>query len=366
MRSWILALAIVFAAASLALMGCSQAAPAPVASPTSAPKAAAEPTKAAAAPTEAPKAPVATATTQAAAKKSDFPAAGKSLTVIVGTTAGGPNDVAARLLAPHLEKELGIPVQILNKPGAGWQVGITEISLAKPDGYTIGLTPLPQTITIYMDPQRKAVFGKKDLEPLAMQVVDPGVIAVKADSPFKSVNDLVEAARANPEKIKTSDTGILSDDHLGILQLQKLTGVKFAIVHYEGTAQEVPALLGGHIDAIFGNAGDFLPQVKDGSLRVLGVMDREESKYHPGVKTMEAQGLKFYSSSSRAISMPAGAPKDVVDALSGAIKRASDQAEYKKKMDDLGLAPSYMDPAATGAYWTEMEEQVKPLMELAK
>ncbi len=301
-----------------------------------------------------------------AASKVDFPAKGRSVTLILGTSAGGSTDIGARILAGPMEKLLGTRLQVENKPGAGWQIGLTALARSKPDGYTIGFAVIPQAITNYLDPDRKAVFNRKSFQFLGMQVVDPGNIAVAAGSPYKTLKDLVDAAKANPGKVKASATGILSDDHLAILQLQKLANVKFAIVQFDGSAPAMTALLGGHTDAYFGNVGDTAPQFKAGGVRVLGIMDKQESPFLPGAKTVESQGWKLYSSSSRGLIAPAGVPKETVKIFADAIKRAMEDEEHKKKMNEQGLTMRYMDPSQMEAYWIEMEEQVKPLVSEAK
>src|SRR5512138_9391 len=228
------------------------------------------------------------------APAAEFPAKGKSITMILGTSAGGSTDVGARILPAVMEKDLpGTRIQVENKPGAGWQIGLTALARSKPDGYTIGFTILPQTITNYLDPERKAVFNRKSFQTLGMQVVDPGVIAVKASSPYKTLQDVLDAAKANPGKVKASATGILGDDHLAILQLQRQTGIKFAIVQFDGSAPSMTALLGGHTDVYFGNVGDTVPQFKAGEVRILALMDDQESPLVPGVKTTFAQGIKL-------------------------------------------------------------------------
>jgi tripartite-type tricarboxylate transporter receptor subunit TctC len=296
----------------------------------------------------------------------EFPIKGRPITIIVGAAPGGPNDVAARMLAPLLEKQLGTPVQILNKPGAGWQLGTTQLTQAKPDGYTIGYAPIPTIITIYLDPDRKAVFNRQSFQMLATHVLDPGAIAVRADSPYKNVKDLVEAAKTNPGRIKASHTGVMGDDHLAILQFEKVTTTDFAVVGFDSSSTAVTALLGGHIDVDFDNVGAFLPQVKAGGLHVLGIMDRVETRYYPGVKTLEAQGFKVSSSSTRTIVMPAGAPKEIVRTLSAAIRKAMEDPEHQRKMDELGFPLKYADPEQTAAIWDEMEAQVKPHVAAAK
>ncbi|MHB1161099.1 MAG: tripartite tricarboxylate transporter substrate-binding protein, partial [Chloroflexota bacterium] len=115
---------------------------------------------------------------------------------------------------------------------------------------------------------------------------------------------------------------ILSDDHLSILQLQRLTDVKFAIVHFTGGAPQSTALLGGHIDVGFENVGLYAAQKKAGKVRILAVMDRERSKFMPDVPTAEEQGFKLYSSSNRPLSAPAGTPKEIVWFISSAMEQA--------------------------------------------
>ncbi|MBI3943349.1 MAG: hypothetical protein HY326_10085, partial [Chloroflexi bacterium] len=203
-------------ALSAALGGASLiAACAPAATPTAAPPAAAAPTQAPAAPTKAPAAPTqapaaptkaveptkaaAAPTSVAAATKPpapptavptpavDFPAKGKAITGILTFAAGGGTDIVGRAMVPGLEKALVVPVQIVNKPGAGSATGMSEVALAKPDGYTVGLTAIPTFSTTYLDPLSKPVYKRGDFELVARFAVDPLGIAVKSDSPYKTL-----------------------------------------------------------------------------------------------------------------------------------------------------------------------------------
>lgn len=169
----------------------------------------------------------------AASKKVEYPTKGRAITIIVPFAPGGANDVAARVQAPALEKELGVPVVVVNKPGASTQIGMTQLVQAKPDGHTLGLLTLPGAMLAYLDPARKAIYSRKDFQVVALQSWDPNGIAVKTDSPHKSLKDLVEAAKANPEKIKIGTSGLLSTDHMVLLMLQRIAQVKFAIAHFE-------------------------------------------------------------------------------------------------------------------------------------
>jgi tripartite-type tricarboxylate transporter receptor subunit TctC len=302
-----------------------------------------------------------------AAPKVVFPAQGKTISLIVPYDAGGAGDVGARLLAPYLEKELGGTVEVVNKPGAGSQIGVTEVARAKPDGYTIGFTHLPATIAVYLDPERQAAFTRASLQPLAMYVVDPSAIAVKGDSPMRTLKDLVDAAKANPGKVTVGDSGILSDGHISTLLLQQASGTKFAVVHGAGGAKGIADLLGGQVQAQNLNlSGNNIALAKSGEIRLLGIFDDSTSPNYPGVTTAKSQGYNFSVATSRAISAPAGTPKEVVTALSNAIKRAMAAPEFMAKAAASGLSLRYMDPGELETYWTDLETRVKPLIDLAK
>ena len=308
-------------ALSLVVVACSQPAPA---TPTQAPAKAAEPTKAAAsAATSTTAAASSTAPSKAAeptkaaapATKVVYPEKGKAISFIVQYAPGGGSDVAARVLAPLMEKDLGTPVQVVNKEGAGGQVGFTAMTTSKPDGYTIGWVVLPTVITTYLDPERKAVFSRKSFDLIGMHDMDPGIVAVRSDSPYKTMKDLVEAAKKNPEKIRACTAGILSDDHIAILKTEQLSGAKFAVVNMDGSAAGRTALLGGHIEAFYGNQSELTSQVKSGDVRLLAIFDKKRSAYYPDVPTAEEQGYKIEGGVHHGLALPAGAPKEVFDAL---------------------------------------------------
>jgi len=300
------------------------------------------------------------------AEAAQFPEKGKAITILVPWAAGGSLDLSARLLASDLEKFLGTPTQVVNRPGASGQVGTTQIALAKPDGYTIGVTALPSTNTIYLDPERKAAFGRKDLAPVACHTSDPVAIGVRTDSKYKTLKDLIDDAKANPEKIKAGDAGILSVHHLAIELFQKATDTRFAIVHFDGGAPGITALVGGHVDVTFDVIGTMASHIKAGTIRILGVMGKEASRFLPEVQPLQAMGLKLYMSTSRAYSAPAGTPKEIVDILSGAIKKATEGEEHRKKLADMYTTVAYQDAAQFGAYWDELDAQLKPLVEQIK
>ena len=290
----------------------------------------------------------------------------KAIQMIVAFPAGGSTDIGARIVAAAAEKELGQPVVIVNKTGAGGQIGFTEAARARPDGYTLVFINLPGVNTIVLDPERKAVFGVDAFVPLINQVLDPGMIWVRNESPFKTFADLIEAARKAPGKISACTTGILSDDHLAILMTHEAAKVEFRIVHFDGGAQQVTGVLGGHVDVAFDNVGGVFKRVQSGELRALAVTDHERSKFLPNVPTTKELGYPtIISSSTRGIAVQKGTPKDIIKALETAFQKAMANPDHVKKMDDVGLALKPMIGEEYAKYYADQHKQATKYTEWA-
>lgn len=299
----------------------------------------------------------------APAKKVEYPTQGKTITMIVPVPPGGSMDVGSRMLAPLLEKDLGVAVQVVNKPGAAHQVGLTELAVAKPDGYTIGYIANPSTMVVYLDAQRKAVFTRKSFQPVAQIQFEPAIVAVRADSPHKTMKDLVDAAKANPEKVTLAVSGIMGPMDMTALILEKQAGVRFAIVHLEGGGPVITSLLGGQVAAMVNLQSASSQHAKAGTIRVLGIADKQQSEHFPGVPTLESQGYKAVLGSTHGIAVPAGTPRETVDILGASIRKALENPDVKKRMADIGMDRRYGDSERFAAAWAEMEADVEPLVQ---
>jgi tripartite-type tricarboxylate transporter receptor subunit TctC len=298
---------------------------------------------------------------------SDFPKKGKTIELIVHVAPGGPVDTAARLVAPLVEEDLGTNVEVINKPGAGGQIGYTFLTSAKPDGYTIGTTSSPSVVVSPLDPSRGAKYTRESFRPLARQVIDPSAIAVASDSPYQTLKDLLEALKANPKSVSATTTGIQTGEHFSLAQIQQKTGAEFAPVHFsEGAAAATTAFLGKHVDVLMASVSDMTDLVKQGKVRVLGVLDEQRAPSLPDAPTFKEQGYDVQDATVRGYSAPAGIPDAVAEKLEAAFKKAIEDPTVVKKMADLGLQTSYQNGADYKEYWANQEASVKAALPLVQ
>lgn len=348
------------------LPGCGQGSPA--SGPAQPAASAAKPTAAStsgasAAPTQAPAA--ASAPTKQAAPAANWPQKDRTATIIVVFAAGGANDVQARLTAPLLEKELGIPIQVVNKPGASSQIGTSELARSKPDGYTISVASNISQLGTYLDPSKKADYGRKDLKQVALQSDVPMALIVGKDSPYKDAKEFIAAAKAKPNSIKVAATGPMGDTHLASILLQKKTDIKLSVVQFDGSGSSSTALAGGHVDAVVASEASLASLLKAGKARTIGVMASERFKLSPDVPTFKEMGYDVVLPGPRGWIVPAATPKEVVDRWAAAIKKVMGDPDLTKKMAEGGMPHTYLGPEEFTKYWDDLEVQMKPLIEQA-
>jgi len=295
----------------------------------------------------------------------DYPT--KPIILQVPWPAGGSTDVGARIVSAIAEKKMGQPIVVTNRVGAGSQIGLTETARQKPDGYYLGYASLPALNTIILDPERKALFDLNSLVFIINQVIDPGIIWAKGDSPYKTLKDLLDDARKRPGEIRAATTGILGDDHLAILMMEEAAKVNFRIVHFDGGAQVFTAVLGGQVDVAFGNIGDIAAKIKGNPLRVLMIMDPQRSKFMPDVPTTAELGFpKIISSSSRGMFGPAGIPEPILKKIQAVFSEAMKDPDHMDKMDKSGLAVRSLVGEEYKKYAYDLHQRIAPLMEIAR
>lgn len=294
-------------------------------------------------------------------------AQGRTVQVIVPYPPGGGNDLGARALAPMLERALDQPVVVINRPGAASLIGMGQVARAAPDGTTIGYGLWPQTTTLYLNPARQAPFDRSSFTPLALHVTDPGAICVRADSPIRDLAGMIATARARPGDLRMSDNGQLGHEHLASIQLQKLGGVSFNQVHFQGAGPALTALLGGQTEAAIFAVGTSAAQMRQGAIRALAVLAPEESPFLPGVPTARSLGFDIVAGSTRAFVGPAGLPPEVRARLAGGLRDAIASPDHVERMRALNIPITFRDADGFAAYWAEEEAVLRPLLaELAR
>lgn len=285
----------------------------------------------------------------------------RAIELIVPFSAGGSTDIGARILAPYVEKELGVPVNIVNKPGGGGWVGWTELVNKKPDGYTLAYINNAGFITGYLDPNQKRKENLESFTLIANHINDPGIIAIRPDETrFTNIQELVEYAKKN--ELTTTSTGVASDDHLAALKMNKVLGTKFVTVHNKGASEGVSAVLGGHVDLLFANVGDVTNLYKSNQVKVVAIMAEERSEFLPDVPTLKESGFgDIFSGSARGIAGPKGMDPEVVEILRAAFEKAIKNEEQIKKQGESGLQVMYIDK---DVYYNFMKNDEKAVIDL--
>lgn len=300
--------------------------------------------------------------TETKSEAPDFPT--KPITVIVSYSAGGGTDTGARILLPYVEKELGVPVNVVNKPGGGGWIGWTALATAKPDGYTIGYINSPNLMTGYLDPKYKREHNLESFEPITNHVTDPGAIAIRVDEDrFTNVKELIEYAKKND--LTATSTGVGSDDHYASLKINHKYNTKFIAVHNKGSANSRAAVLGGHVDVLFANVGELTTLHKNGEIKIIAVMTKERSPFLPDVPTLEESGYPgVYSWSARGLAAPKGVDPEKLEILRAALEKGIKNEEQIEKMGEMGLQVDYKDGADYIQVLKSDEQSVIDLKEL--
>jgi tripartite-type tricarboxylate transporter receptor subunit TctC len=261
-----------------------------------------------------------------------------------------------------VEPLLGKPVTVENRAGGGGWVGWGALAAARPDGYTLGYLNVPSMYAGYLDRQYNRKETLESFTPLMNHVIDYNVWAVKSDSPFKSVRDVIEAAKRSPQTITISAFGAGGDDHLATLSIEAETGARLVTVHHRSTADGKTQALGGHIQVLAANVSEVAEEVRAGQLRLLGVMSPTRSRFSPEAPTFKDQGFNQVWSVSRGIAGPAGLPKEVEATLTAALEKTLNSPEHRRKAEQLSLEPLVMKGEEYRKFLKDNEQSTKKLM----
>jgi len=288
----------------------------------------------------------------------DFPTRPVSLIVAYG--AGGGTDVTARMLARDLESALGQPVTVQNITGGGGWNGWAAIANADPDGYTIGYINIPNIYAGYLSPDVSRDENLDSFTLLMNHVTDYCVWAVAPNSPFQSVNDVMDAVASG--RVSITAHGFGGDEHLAIMRMEAAHGVSFSIVHNNSTADSITQVLGGHVAVLGANVSEVATMHANGELRVIGVMSPERSAFLPDVPTFREQGFDQVWSVSRGIAAPAGLPAEVTAKLLDALETTIASDAHRTAAEALSLAPEVVKGDEYVSFLVETEQEIKALM----
>lgn len=283
----------------------------------------------------------------------------RALKFIVPWPAGGSADIAGRLYADFLSKELGQPVVVENRPGAGANVGVGVLSKAEPDGYTLGQVSIgTQSINPFIYPSL-AFDPVASFEHLGLQTRQPNIVLVRKDSPFKTLQDVVAYAKANPGKLNYASPGIGSSLHLSGAYLASQLGYEWTHVPFKGSAESVPALIGGQVDLVFDNVSSAMTHVKDGSrVRALVVTAPQRVADLPDVPSiLETPALKDPIFSWFGIAAPKGLPPEVLQRLNEASANVFKHPDYVKRLAGMGAEPGALQGDAYMVFQAKERER---------
>jgi len=293
----------------------------------------------------------------------DYPS--KPITMVLPFPPGGVAEIVGRPLASIMEKSLKQPIVLINRPGAGGAVGMASVAKGPTDGYTIlmGLS----SISIF--PVSERINGKqppyelKDFAPIALVTADPTVLVVRADGPYKTVKDFVDAAKANPGKINYSSSGVYGTLHVAMEIFANSAGIKLFHIPYQGGGPAVTALLAGQVEASPQGPAAAIGHIKAGKMRALASWGTERLKLLPDIPTFRELGYdaEFYIWTG--VFAPASTPAPIVARLREAVRVAATSDEFKSMMEKVSTPVAYLDAPEFQKYWDQDAARLKTALE---
>jgi tripartite-type tricarboxylate transporter receptor subunit TctC len=296
------------------------------------------------------------------AAQSDYPS--RPIRLVVPFAAGGSTDAQARVIAEFAGRALGQSIVVVNAGGAGGTIGLTQVARATPDGYTLATATPSLTLNPFI--QKDIGYDPlKDFEPVVEIAVSPIVLVVPKDSPIKSVQDVIDLAKAKPGQLRYGSAGIGSATHLSTALFTSLAGVDMVHVPYRGAGPAILDLIAGRLDMQFENAPSVLGQIKSGELRAIAVGTAKRSTTLPDLPPIGETVQGYEATSWFGVLAPAGTPRPIVDKLNAAINKALGDPTVQKQLEAIGAERVGGTPEQFAAFLKARFEEMKTVSKSA-
>jgi tripartite-type tricarboxylate transporter receptor subunit TctC len=292
-------------------------------------------------------------------KPSRFPE--KPLTLLVGFPRGVDGDIAARTMIPRLERWMGQPVVVVNRTGTVGQDAWLQLKQAKPDGYTVGMIQSPQLQMAALVSKGSAPFAVEDFAPIAGQLQYPQALFVRGLSPFKSVAELIAAARTQPDGISVGVAAGNGVDSLAVAEFQRRAGVKLRVTRYADPLAARMSTINGQVELHFGSLSTLTSTVRAGQGRFLAVLDQRRSPDFPDVPTMMESGAEVAVLSTTGYALPKGVPTELADYLAWSFYVAISDPSHQAAMKEAGQPVHFLAPAPYRKLVSDEAARVKEL-----
>lgn len=278
----------------------------------------------------------------------------KTITMVIPYGAGGGTDVLARTLQPALEASLGQTIVVSNVPGGGGILGFTQVANARPDGYTV---TIPNNVIFATEGMGNATYKSSDFDYLGNVMIEDYVVAVRADGPWETWEDLVGDMQENPNQVKFGFSGAGGSTHVASEILADMVGYQARQIPHDGSSDAVAAAMGGHIDALVLNLADLASALRSGRLTPLVSLGEERIEDYPEVPTLSELGHELTLTNWRGIAAPAGVDEEVKAAWARAIEAATSDSEVQRAIAAQGAQVDYMPPGeGLDAYMATLAE----------
>lgn len=288
----------------------------------------------------------------------------KDLKVSLHVSPGGGTDTMARTVWKHAERLSGHHFVIENHSGAGGQIGYTKLATSKPDGYTLGTITTLSIVTHELTRKGVVYSLKESFQPIGRVILDPSVVVVRADSPYKTLEEVIAAAKEQPGNLNWGGTFLYGAHHVHYIMFKRATGAELQYIPFDGAAEARAALLGGHIDVGSGGVSEYAQLAKEGKVRILVVGGEQRYPALPEVPVYEDLGYDVQIGSNRGFAVPTGTPEERAKWLEDLLAKVVKDPEFLKDAKQVGIADTlaYMPGEKFKTYLTKLQDLMREIL----